>query len=237
MTDDTEPVTPYVGPLALVVALASVAGFLDAISLARITHTFVAFQTGNLVLVGLDVGRGNWSEVGSPALAIVAYLAGSALVPTVVRGAGGVGRVIVVRLLGTTVGLLLVEAVLVAVVCGVAPGDAPGRVLRSVCTVLSGLAMAFQTPVVRTVDGVSVSSTFSTGMLTRLGQAFGALPDVARRPRESAVARVLGSTVLAFLGGAVVGGALLEPLGNATIFVPVVALAVIATATVRVASD
>ena len=42
--------------------------------------------------------------------------------------------------------------------------------------------------------------------------------------------------MLAFLGGAVIGGALLEPLGNATIFVPVVALVVIATATVRVAA-
>jgi uncharacterized membrane protein YoaK (UPF0700 family) len=237
MTDDTEPVTPYAGPLALVVALASVAGFLDAISLARITHTFVAFQTGNLVLVGLDVGRGNWSDAAPPALAIVAYLAGSALVPMVVRGAAGVRRVIVVRLFGTTIGLLLLEAVLVAIVCGVGPGDAPGRVLRSVCTVLSGVAMAFQTPVVRTVDGVAVSSTFSTGMLTRLGQSLGALTDGARRTRESSVARVLGTTVLAFLGGAVVGGALLEPLGNATIFVPVVALTAIATATVRAAGD
>jgi uncharacterized membrane protein YoaK (UPF0700 family) len=237
MTDDTEPVTPYAGPLVLVVALASVAGFLDAVSLARITHTFVAFQTGNLVLVGLDVGRGHWSDAVPPALAIVAFLAGSALVPTVVRGAAGVRRVIVVRLLGTTIALLLVEAVLVAIVCGVGTGDAPGRVLRSVCTVLSGVAMAFQTPVVRTVDGVPVSSTFSTGMLTRLGQAFGALPDASSRPRESAVARVLGATVLAFLVGAVVGGALLEPLGNATIFVPVVALVVIATATVRAAND
>lgn len=237
MTDHTEPVTPYPGPLTLVVALASVAGFLDAISLARITHTFVAFQTGNLVLVGLDVGRGNWSDVAPPALAIVAFLAGSALVPTVVRSAAGVRRVAVVRLLGTTIGLLLVEAVLVAIVCGVGPGDAPGRVLRSVCTVLSGVAMAFQTPVVRTVDGIAVSSTFSTGMLTRLGQAFGALPDATRRARESAVARVLGATVLAFLGGAVVGGALLEPLGNATIFLPVIALVVIGAATVRAAGD
>jgi uncharacterized membrane protein YoaK (UPF0700 family) len=237
MTDDTEPVTPFPGPLPLVVALASVAGFLDAVSLARITHTFVAFQTGNLVLVGLDVGRGNWTDAAPPALAIVAYLAGSALVPTVVRGAAGVRRVIVVRLLGTTIGVLLVEAVLVAIVCGVFPGDVPGRVLRSVCTVLSGVAMAFQTPVVRSVDGIAVSSTFSTGMLTRLGQAFGALPDAARRRRESVVAHVLGGTVLAFLGGAVIGGALLEPLGNATIFVPVVALVVIATATVRGARD
>src|SRR3954451_7863650 len=89
MTDDTEPVTPFPGPLPLVVALASVAGFLDAVSLARITHTFVAFQTGNLVLVGLDVGRGNWTDAAPPALAIVAYLAQRARAD---RGAGRGGR-------------------------------------------------------------------------------------------------------------------------------------------------
>jgi uncharacterized membrane protein YoaK (UPF0700 family) len=235
MAAETEPVTPSPGPLALVVGLASVAGYLDAISLARITHTFVAFQTGNLVLVGLGVGRGEWSDVAPPALAIVAYLVGSALVPVVLRGAAGVHRVVVVRLLGTTVALLLVEAVAVAVVCGPGTGDAPGRVLRSVGTVLSGVAMAFQTPVVRSVDGVAVSSTFSTGMLTQLGQAIGSLRDPARRPRESAVARVLGATVLAFLVGAALGGALLDALGNATVFVPVAVLVVIAGATVRLA--
>jgi uncharacterized membrane protein YoaK (UPF0700 family) len=234
MADDAEPVTSYPGALSLVVALAAVAGFLDAISLARITHTFVAFQTGNLVLVGLGVGRGHWSLAALPAVAIAAYLAGSALVPIVLRTVS-TRRAPVVRLLGTTVALLLVEAVLVAVVCGVGSADAPGRVLRYVSTVLAGVAMAFQTPVVRTVDGIGVSSTFSTGMLTRLGQALGALVDAARRPHESAVARVLGTTVLAFLAGAALGGALLAPLGNATLFVPVVALAAIASVTLRAA--
>ena len=75
--------------------------------------------------------------------------------------------------------------------------------------------------------GVGVSSTFSTGMLTRLGQAIGALRVGVRRSRETVVVRVLGGTVLSFLVGAVLGGALLEPLGNAALVVPCVGLGVV----------
>src|SRR4051812_44249306 len=149
MTDDSEPVTPYSGTLPLVMGLAMVAGFLDAVSLSRITHTFVAFQTGNLVLVGLGIGRGDW-DAAPPAVAIVAFVLGSALVPMVLRTADRARESVVRQLLGTAAGLLLLEVVVVGIVTGLGESaDAPGRALRYVCTVLSGLAMAFQTPVVR----------------------------------------------------------------------------------------
>jgi uncharacterized membrane protein YoaK (UPF0700 family) len=236
MADDVQPVKPFGGELPLVMALASVAGFLDAISLARITHTFVAFQTGNLVLVGLGVGRGAWSTAAPPAVAVVAYVVGSALVPLELRDATRVRTVALRRLLGTAIALLTVEAVTVAVVCGLG-GGAPGPALRYVCTVLSAVAMAFQTPVVRGVEGISVSTTFTSGMLTRLGQALPARTDPARRTHEGEVLRVLGGTVLAFLVGAALGGVLLEPVGNATLVVPVAALVAIAAATLRVTTD
>ena len=96
--------------------------------------------------------------------------------------------------------------------------------------------MAFQTPVVRRVAGIAVSSTFSTGMLTRLGHAIGSLRDPPRRSHELTVVRVLGGSVLAFLSGAVIGGALLDPLGNATMVVPFLGLAVVTVWQVRVGS-
>ena len=64
-------------------ALAAVTGCLDAVSLARTTRTFVGFQTGNLVLVGLGVGRGHFAAAAGPAVAVVAFLIGSALTPAV----------------------------------------------------------------------------------------------------------------------------------------------------------
>ena len=61
-----EPVAPIAGPLVLVAALAAVTGCLDAVSLARLTKTFVGFQTGNTVLVGLGIGRGDFAAAAGP---------------------------------------------------------------------------------------------------------------------------------------------------------------------------
>jgi uncharacterized membrane protein YoaK (UPF0700 family) len=221
MSDAAPPVARFAGTLPLVTALAAVAGCLDAVSLARITHTFVAFQTGNLVLVGLGAGRGHWSAAALPAVSVLAYLAGSALVPALLARSAADPKTPVRVLLSISTALLFVEVIVVAVVCGLgSAADAPGRALRFVCIVLSALAMAFQTPVVRSVRGVPVSTTFSTGMLTRLGQALGVLGRHEVRTHEGNVVLVIGATVVAFLAGATLGGVLLEPLGNGAIVVP-----------------
>jgi uncharacterized membrane protein YoaK (UPF0700 family) len=85
-----------------------------------------------------------------------------------------------------------------------------------------------QTPAVRVVDGVNVSSTFSSGMLVRLGQSLGDLLHPAARARELPVTRILAITNAAFLAGAITGGVLIEWWGNLAILVPTIALAAIA---------
>jgi uncharacterized membrane protein YoaK (UPF0700 family) len=221
-----EPVAPLAGPLLLVVALAAVTGCLDAVSLARITHTFVGFQTGNLVLVGLGVGRRDVASAAGPAVAVLAYLGGSVLTPTLLRTGAPSERASVRRLLSLAASLLVVNVVVVLVGAGV-DGPAPTGATRYASIVVSALAMACQTPVVRRVAGVSVSSTFSTGMLTRLGQSFGALRDPALRPRELIVARVLGSTVVAFVVGAIVGGLALRAFDNGAVVAPAASLVLV----------
>jgi uncharacterized membrane protein YoaK (UPF0700 family) len=221
-----EPVAPLAGPLILVVALAAVTGSLDAVSLARITRTFVGFQTGNTVLVGLGIGRGDFVSAAGPAVAVLAYLGGSVLTPTILTvGApseGAAGR----RLLSLATTLLVVNVVIVLVGAGI-DGPPPTGVTRYASIVVSALAMACQTPVIRSVAGVSVSSTFSTGMLTRLGQAFGGMRDPALRPRELIVARVLGSTVVAFVLGAIVGGLALRAFDNGAVVAPAAGLVLV----------
>ncbi len=111
------------------------------------------------------------------------------------------------------------------------PGsETPYGVLRYLGLIVVTLAMAMQTPVARTVEGVPVSSTFSSGMMVRLGQSLGDLLHPGARTREWKVTRILGPINLAFLGGAIVGGVLIELWGNASIVVPTVALAVVALA-------
>jgi uncharacterized membrane protein YoaK (UPF0700 family) len=224
--------TPLSGPLGLAAALAAVAGCLDAVSLARLTGTFVAFQSGNTVITGLELGRGHFAAAWPPLVAVVTYLAGSACTPYVIRG----GRTGVAgaraRLLGWTVALLSLDALVVLVGFG-AGNERPSGALRYLGIVVATLAMAMQTPVVRAVDGVTVSTTFSSGMLVRLGQSLGDLVHRDARVRERPVTRILGVVNLSFLGGAVVGGVLLERLGNLAVVVPVLAVLVVALVTIR----
>jgi uncharacterized membrane protein YoaK (UPF0700 family) len=228
-TDSSRPAVPVAGPLSLALGLAAVTGCLDAVSLARITRTFVGFQTGNTVLAGLGVGQGDWAQAVPPAAAVLAYLAGSVLAHRLMVVGPTAPRAVVRRLLALAVALLAVNAAVVVVGAG-GDGDPPVGLVRYVSIVVSAVAMACQTPTVRVVEGVSVSSTFSTGMLTRLGQAFAA---PRSRTAERVVTRVLGGVILAFLGGAIVGGVALELVGNAAAVVPPVALALVTVASGR----
>ena len=226
-----EPVAPLAGPLVLVAALAAVTGCLDAVSLARITRTFVGFQTGNTVLVGLGIGRGDLAAAAGPAVAVLAYLGGSVLTPTILTAGAPSQRAGVRRLLSLATALLVVNVPIVLVGAGI-HGSPPSGVIRYASIVVSALAMSCQTPVVRSVAGVPVSSTFSTGMLTRLGQSFGGMRDPAMRPHESTVARVLGSTIVAFVLGAIVGGLALRAFDNGAVVAPAAGLVLVWAAVV-----
>jgi uncharacterized membrane protein YoaK (UPF0700 family) len=223
--------TPIPGPLLLAAGLAAVAGCLDALSLARLTGTFVAFQSGNTVLGGLEVGRGNWAEAWPPLVAVGTYVAGSALTPFVIDSAGDV-RHARRRLFAWATILLAVDALIVLVGFGIG-SERPEGVGRYAGIVAATLAMAMQTAIVRVVDGVSVSSTFSSGMLVRFGQAIGETIHPATRPGEVRVLRILGVVNAAFLGGSIVGGVLIVAIDNLAILVPVLALPLIALVIAR----
>ncbi len=224
--DQPRAATPIPGPLLLAAGLAAVAGCLDALSLARLTGTFVAFQSGNTVLGGLEVGRGNWAEAWPPLVAVGTFIAGSALTPFVIDSSGDVRRARR-RLFAWATVFLAVDALIVLVGFGIG-SERPEGVGRYAGIVAATLAMAMQTAIVRVVDGVSVSSTFSSGMLVRFGQAIGEAIRPANRRGELRVLRILGVVNAAFLGGSIVGGVLIVAIDNLAILVPVLALPLIA---------
>jgi len=227
-----ESLAPFPGSLAVAASLAAVAGCLDAISLAHLTGTFVAFQSGNTVLLGVEIGRGHWDAALPTAVAVVTYLLGNALATVVIRtGASGIDAARRRLFAGATV-LLLADAVIV--LAGFGTGDdRPTGFLRYCGIVAATLAMAMQTPIVRTVEGVRVSSTFSSGMLARLGQSISELFRPAIRARELPIARILVTMNVCFLGGAVVGGFVLDRMDNLSILVPALALPIIGVVTIR----
>jgi uncharacterized membrane protein YoaK (UPF0700 family) len=229
--DQPRAATPIPGPLLLAAGLAAVAGCLDALSLARLTGTFVAFQSGNTVLGGLEIGRGNWAQAWPPLVAVGTYIAGSALTPFVIDSAGDVRRARR-RLFAWATILLAVDALIVLVGFGIG-SERPEGVGRYAGIVAATLAMAMQTAIVRVVDGVSVSSTFSSGMLVRFGQAIGEAVRAGSPPGELQVLRILGLVNAAFLAGSIVGGVLIVAIDNLAILVPVLALPLIAVAMER----
>ncbi len=225
---ELKPLTPFPGSLALASSLAAVAGCLDALSLDRLTGTFVAFQSGNTVLVGLEIGQGHLARAWPPLVAVLTYVVGSALTPFVIRSGDGARRA-PRRLLAWATLLLAADAGIVLIGFGTG-SETPTGFLRYLGIVAATLAMAMQTPVVRTVDGVPVSTTFSSGMLVRLGQSLADLLHRSARPRELPVTRILVITNVAFLGGAILGGVAIEAWGNLAILLPALALPAIAVA-------
>ena len=214
-----EPLTPLRGSLALVVTLAAVAGFLDAISVARLTGTFVAFQSGNVVLIGLGATNGAFRELGATAISVSAFIVGSAVAATVSRVGSGPSADLQQRLLASATGLLFVFAALVLIGAGL-EWQRPSGAVRYIGIVMAATAMAFQTPAIRQVDDIPVCSTFVTGVMSRLGQALGDLPHPDGRERELRFLRVLGLTTVAFLGGAIAGGECIDQIGNPSALIP-----------------
>jgi uncharacterized membrane protein YoaK (UPF0700 family) len=223
---------PLAGSLTLAGSLAAVAGCLDAISLARFTGTFVAFQSGNTVLFGVDVGRGELDRAWPTGVAVLTYIVGSALTPFVIRAALPAGRrVVQAHLFAWATVFLALDAVII--LGGFGTSERPSGVLLYAGIVAATLAMAMQTPIVRTIGKVPVSTTFSSGMLVRLGQALGDLFRPGERERELSVTRVLGVVNLCFLGGAVLGGVLLELVDNLALLGPALALHAFGLVTIR----
>jgi uncharacterized membrane protein YoaK (UPF0700 family) len=150
---------------ALLVLLAFGAGSVDGISFLGLGRVFTANMTGNLVLLGVAVGRGASSEVVRSGVAFTAFVAG-VLAATLIAG-----RFAERRPWPTGVKLALaIEAVAqVAFLAGwLTSAGRPGITLEAVLTGVSGLAMGLQSGAVIALGVVGISTTYVTGTLTGL---------------------------------------------------------------------
>ena len=63
----------------LVIALALVTGATDAIAFVRLGGVFTSVMTGNMVLLGMGVGRGQAALLEHTGIALAAFIAGTVL--------------------------------------------------------------------------------------------------------------------------------------------------------------
>ena len=187
------------GQWATAVFLALIAGYLDGYGLLFL-KTYVSFMSGNTTFTGLKSGQGNFQAALPSAIAIVFFIGGSFL-----------GNLFTQSRLRCSHRLTFgVIAVLLATVAGLEWEGA--RNVSSEIAMLS-LAMGMMNPALSKVGAESVSLTFVTGTLSRIGGHLAAaagrkpLPD-GRGPGNShlARARIDASVWSGFLIGAGLSG-------------------------------
>jgi uncharacterized membrane protein YoaK (UPF0700 family) len=213
---------------ATAVFLAMIAGYLDGYGLLFL-KTYVSFMSGNTTFAGLKSGQDNFEAALPPAIAILFFVAG-----------GFLGNLFTQSKLRYS--HRLVFAMIAGLLASVAGLEWHGsRNIPSEVAMLS-LAMGLMNPALSKVGAESVSLTFVTGTLSRVGGHLAAavgrkpLPD-GQGPGDShlARARIDASIWSGFLLGAGLAGltgshfrlwALLPP------FVLIIALAVLSESAV-----
>ena len=187
------------GKWAFALSLALVAGYLDGYGL-RVLGTYVSFMSGNTTLAGLKGGQGNFRAALPPAIAIMLFVTGSFL-----------GNLFTQSRLRYSSRLIFgVIAGLLATVAGLERHNLWN--VHSEIALLS-LAMGMMNPALSKVGAESVSLTFVTGTLNRIGGHLAAAawrkPLSERRgPTDShlARARIDASVWSGFLVGAALSG-------------------------------
>jgi uncharacterized membrane protein YoaK (UPF0700 family) len=187
------------GEWGLAILLALIAGYLDGYGFLAL-GAYVSFMSGNTTIVGLRSGQGNFPAAFPAAVAVLSFVSGSFLGNLLSQSRMRYSHRLI---FGTIAGLL-------AAVAGLErhrDGNA------AVAIALLSLAMGMMNSVLSKVGPESVSLTFVTGTLNRIGGHFAAA--VERRPAPAgedpgpshlARAGIDASVWSAFLAGAALSG-------------------------------
>jgi uncharacterized membrane protein YoaK (UPF0700 family) len=243
-TRNTGPRLAGLPALVLVApALASVAGYVDAVGYVTLRGLFVAHMSGNSVKFGVGAGRGALGAVAPAGVAVILFVVGV--------GAGTVAAELAARrrLRSVVAPVLALQTALLAAFMlyggTLLAGDRiEDRSLGGfyALAALAVVSMGIQTSALRQLGGRTISTTYVTGVLTSLTQEaanylFWLHDGAGRDERHSFVGRVLGlgsrrdsrdrvlllgAVWLTYTGGAILGSfldslvelwALLLPLG------------------------
>ncbi|MDP3552002.1 MAG: YoaK family protein [Novosphingobium sp.] len=136
------------------IALAAMAGFIDAVGFLSADGYFVSFMSGNSTRLGVSLGT-DPARAAMPAVLIAGFLGGVTLGALLSRWAGTLRKPVVLAF----VALMLVAA-------------ASGRVLGLPVLMLGGMVMAMGAlnNTFQRGGEVSVGLTYMTGALVKLGQ-------------------------------------------------------------------
>lgn len=192
-------------PLGLLLALAG--GSLDCYTYLNRGEVFATAETGNLVLLGVQLAQGRMNLALHYLPPILAYAAGVLAVEWFSRAVGG--RIGDIRWRQI---ILLLECAVVMVV-GVLP---VGR-LDSIANILISFTSAMQVEGFRSFDGCPCATTMCTGNLRSGTENLYHFLDGQNRAAGKKTMVYYG-LILAFVSGAVISAVISPLLGGRTIF-------------------
>jgi uncharacterized membrane protein YoaK (UPF0700 family) len=212
---------------ALMVALTLVTGATDAVAFTRLGNVFTSVMTGNMVLLGVAVGRGELTALEHTGLAVASFIIGT-VAGAHIAGSPQAGDPVWPRPLSRALGTEL--AIFAAVAAGWwASGSDPAGGTQSALLAASALALGIQSSAVLRLNVSGLSTTYLTGTLTTLVQT------LTTTRRLTGAGRSL-CLLIALITGAVIGALLAVRVPAAAPAVPLVILAaVIAAAELKIA--
>lgn len=198
--------------------LALSGGFLDAYTYLVRGHVFANAQTGNIVMLGVDIAQGNWLGVGRYLLPILAFVAGVVLAGTIrTRGKARPGGVLHWRQK-----VLVIELVVLAAV-GFMPVAEGWNTAANICV---SFVCAMQVQSFRKVHGKAYVTTMCTGNLRSGTELLMQYIQTGDRMQLRHMFNYYG-VILAFVLGAAVSALASGPLGGRAIWLSCAVLLVV----------
>ncbi|WP_206491934.1 YoaK family protein [Rhodococcus sp. KRD162] len=194
------------------VLLAAVGGFLDAYTYVTRGGVFAGAQTGNVVLLGVDIAGGRWTEALAFVPPLTAFVLG-------VATAEFIALPEVAKIVRRPVRAVLVVEILVVLAVGFLPATVPDALVSVILAHVAGV----QVTTFRVLVDSPFNTTMTTGNLRSMSMA--AFHRVVDGDREEGTrAGRFGVVIAGFLGGALLGAVAVELFGLRAIWVVAVML-------------
>lgn len=211
---DTQPIEP-IGPYERLLSgslLVMAAGVLDSYTYMQDGGVFAGLQTGNLILTGLRIGRGNYGSIVQALVSLVMFAVGVAIIRVIQYHYPSERAV-------TRKRVTLVFEILVLIVVSLIAG----RVSILVTTGLLALAAASQLQEFRRMKNAPFTPLMMTGNVRTLSESildFIAQGDMKALKKAGDIMTIIGS----FFIGALLNGYLIQYLHGQTILIATVIL-------------
>jgi uncharacterized membrane protein YoaK (UPF0700 family) len=210
---------------ALVISLTLLTGAMDSVAFLRLDNVFTSVMTGNMVLMGMGLGRANLGQFEHAAIAVIAYVAGAMIGGRVsgdIRPDDGVWP----RQVTLALAVEFLLFVIVNVMWFVSHASLTGAEKPIMVAVAAG-ALGIQSSAVIRLNVTGLSTTYLTGTLTGVARSLVVDRTFRGNGRSSFV-------LLALVAGAALGALLATEAPFVATVPPLVILAGVLTGAVVV---